>query len=64
MNRFFRSVALFATNTYGELRRVQWPSFPQVGRYFVSIVLGAAIGTAFIWVVDFGFLKLLELAIR
>lgn len=47
-----------------ELRKVTWPTFPVLVRYFLSVVIGLVIATAFIWAVDFVFIKALSLLIK
>lgn len=47
-----------------EMRKVVWPKFPVVMRYFFSVVFGVAVGTAFIWAVDYVFIKALGYVIK
>ena len=54
---YFQSVA-------AELRKVTWPTLPTMGRYFLSVVLGLALATGFIWVVDYAFVHLLSLIVN
>jgi len=54
---YFRGVAI-------ELRKVVWPTGPTLLRYFLSVVLGLALATTFIWGVDYVFVHLLGLVIN
>jgi preprotein translocase subunit SecE len=42
---------------YAELRKVVWPSVPQVTRYFFAVVLSVALATAFIGSIDYLLVK-------
>ena len=54
---YFRGVA-------AEARKVTWPTFPTLVRYFLSVVVGVALATGFIAGVDYLFIKLLSLIIK
>ena len=47
-----------------ELRKVTWPAFPVLVRYFFSVVIGMGLATLFIWAVDYLFLHLLTYIIK
>lgn len=47
-----------------ELQRVTWPTWPVMLRYFLSLVIGIAIATAFIGGLDYIFLKALSFAVN
>jgi len=47
-----------------EMRKVVWPTGPVLLRYFLSVVIGLALATAFIWAVDYMFVHLLTLIIN
>jgi preprotein translocase SecE subunit len=47
-----------------ELRKVSWPTLPQVVRHLISVVIGVAVAVVFVGVVDFVFIKGLSLVIK
>ena len=47
-----------------ELRKVSWPSTPQLLQYFLSVVLGLLIATVFIGAIDYVFIHALGLIIK
>ena len=57
-------IAAYFQGVTAELRKVTWPTFPTLARYFLSVVVGLALATAFIWAVDYVFVHLLTLIIN
>lgn len=49
---------------FAELRKVTWPTIPQVLRNLLAVVLGIGLATLMIGGFDFVFLKLLGLIIK
>lgn len=47
-----------------ELRKVNWPTLPQVVRYFLSVVIGVALATVLIFGLDYVFIHALRLIIK
>jgi preprotein translocase subunit SecE len=47
-----------------ELRKVTWPTFPVLLRYFLSVLLGVIFAAAVVGGMDFIFIKLLGLLIK
>lgn len=47
-----------------ELRKVTWPSFATVMRYFFSVVIGVGVGALIIFAMDTIFIKALGLIIN
>jgi preprotein translocase SecE subunit len=54
------SLTTYFRGVYAEARKVVWPSWPLLLRYFVSVVVGVALATAFIGGLDYVFLKVLS----
>lgn len=47
-----------------ELRKVTWPTFPVLLRYFLSVLIGVILASAVVGGLDFIFIKLLGLLIK
>ncbi|CAN5175817.1 hypothetical protein BH11PAT4_BH11PAT4_3070 [soil metagenome] len=47
-----------------ELRKVTWPSFATVMKYFFSVVIGVSVGALIIFAMDTIFIKALGLIIN
>jgi preprotein translocase subunit SecE len=47
-----------------ELRKVTWPTFPTVVKYFFSVVIGVGIGAVVIFAMDSLFIKAIGLIIN
>jgi len=47
-----------------EVQKVSWPTWPLVLRYFISLVAGIALATAFVGGLDYIFLKALSFAVN
>jgi preprotein translocase subunit SecE len=56
IRRFFRE-------TIGELRRVNWPTWPEARRLTIIVIIVLVVMSLFLWVVDEIAVKLLVLAI-
>jgi preprotein translocase subunit SecE len=50
----------FVRESYGELRKVEWPSRNQVLQGTVAVIIACAIVGAYLWVADQTFSKLVE----
>jgi preprotein translocase SecE subunit len=46
-----------------EVRKVSWPTFPTALRNFLAVVVGVALATALVAVLDIAFIKLLGVII-
>ena len=57
-------IAAYFQGVAAELRKVTWPTFQTLVRYFLSVVIGLALATGFVWVVDYAFVHLLSLIIN
>ncbi len=51
--KLLNSVSSYFKGVYGELRKVVWPSAPTLLTYLVSVVVGIALATAVIGIVDY-----------
>ena len=56
IQRFFRE-------TIGELRKVNWPTWPEARRLTIIVIIVLVIMSMFLWLVDESAVKLLVLAI-
>jgi preprotein translocase subunit SecE len=52
----FRDLSTYFRGVASELRKVVWPTFPVLLTNFMSVVIGIALATAFIGVVDYVFI--------
>ena len=53
----FNSLISYFSGVSAEMRKVVWPTFPMLVRYFLSVVVGIALATLFIGTVDFILIK-------
>jgi len=60
----FQALAGYFRGVAAEMRKVVWPTPATLGRYFLSVVIGVALATAFIWAMDALFVKGLALIIH
>lgn len=58
------NLASYFQGVYAELRKVTWPTVPQVFRNLLAVVIGIGLGTLVIGGFDYLFLKLLGLIIK
>lgn len=58
------NLAGYFQGVYAELRKVTWPTMPQVLRNLLAVVIGIALATLVVGGFDFIFLKLLGLIIK
>ena len=58
MNPLKSSVSYFQ-GVQAEMRKVVWPTFPVLLQHFFSVLIGIALATAFVGIVDFLFLHAL-----
>ena len=56
-SRFFGSIALFIRQVIAELRKVVWPTRPQVVNYFFVVLVFVLIMMAIVAGLDFGLAK-------
>jgi len=54
---YFQGVAV-------ELKKVTWPTFPVLLRYFLSVIVGVVVATAVVGGLDYVFIKLLGFIIK
>lgn len=63
--KLFKSISSYFVGVWAELKKVVWPSFTQMIKYFVAVVLGLALATAFVGGIDYFFVAyLLPLIIK
>lgn len=62
--RIISSITTYLQGVSGEMRKVVWPSFPAMVRYFLSVVIGIVLATAFIGLVDFLFIRALTYIVK
>lgn len=63
--KVLKSIANYFIGVWTELKKVVWPSFTQMIKYFVAVVLGLALATAFVGGLDYFFVTyLLPLIIK
>ena len=63
--KVFKSISDYFAGVIAELKKVVWPSFSQMVKYFLAVVLGLILATAFVGGVDFFFITyLLPLIIK
>lgn len=60
----FQRIKSYFQGVLSELRKVSWPPFTVVARYFVSIVTGVALAILFIGGIDYLFIRGLSLIIK
>jgi preprotein translocase SecE subunit len=47
-----KAITEFSRGVVTEVKRVQWPTLPTVAKYFIAVVVGVALATLFIGLVD------------
>lgn len=60
----FSSLANYFRGVVAEVRKVTWPAWNVLLRYFLSVVIGVALATAFIWALDYIFINGLHIIIK
>jgi preprotein translocase subunit SecE len=59
--KIFNQLVSYFKGVISELKKVVWPTFPVLVKYFVGVVVGVAIATVFVGLVDYAFIHLLTL---
>lgn len=53
------SITTYFRGVQTEMRKVIWPTFPQLVQHLLSVVLGVALFTVIVGAIDFVFIKAL-----
>lgn len=54
-----QSIGNYFRGVYSETKKVSWPTFPQMLKYVLSVILGLLLATAFVGGVDYLFITYL-----
>ena len=54
----------YLQSVFTELKKVSWPTFPTLVKYFFSVIIGVALATAVIGGLNFIFVRGLALIIK